>query len=295
MPDHRRDTVAKGVPERLSGSAVADTAGIGNILIPSMIEHKYDTGYSVAVTSISSTIGIIFPPSFPMVIIGAMLGVSVGRLFLGGVIPGFVIGFALMFTAYLIARRKGFGRSTERPSLRRIRHSFLSALLSLLMPIMVVGGIVGGIVTPTEAGALAVTYALIVGLFVYRELNIAAIWDALKKTALASAKVFFVIATAGLYTWLLTANGFPALVGNFILSISNNPTVVMALIVVSIGVGLVTPPVGLCLYVAADNAKISILQASRALVPFILTVLAIIAILLFIPGLILLVPRLFLG
>ena len=321
----------------VSGSAVADTAGIGNILIPSMTEQNYERPYSTAVTAISSTIGIVIPPSIPMVIIGAMLSVSVGKLFLGGILPGLIIGFSLMFTAYLIARRRGFGKTHERISLKAIWKTFLKAFWALLMPVIIVGGIVGGIVTPTEAGAIAVTYALIVGLFIYRELDLKAVFDCLWRTGFQTAKVFFVIATAGLYTWLLTANGFPVLVGNLLLSISEDPLVIMALIVVvllvvttfmeslaslilllpilfpvaqqvgidpiyfgvmvviSIGVGLVTPPVGLCLYVAADIAEVSIPSASRALVPFILTIMVFLVLLLFIPGVITAIPRLLLG
>jgi len=321
----------------ISGSAVADTAGIGNILIPSMVKQNYERSYSTAVTAISSTIGIVIPPSIPMVIIGAMLSVSVGKLFLGGILPGLIIGFCLMFTAYLIARRKGFGKTHQRLSLKVVGQTFFKAFWSLLMPVIIVGGIVGGVVTPTEAGAIAVTYALVVGIFIYRELTMPAIYECLWRTGFQTAKVFFVIATAGLYTWLLTANGFPILVGNFLLSITEDPLIMMALIVVillivttfmeslatlilllpilfpvaqqvgidpiyfgvmvviSIGIGLVTPPVGLCLYVAADIAGVSIPRASKALIPFILTIMFFLGLLLFTPGLITAIPRLILG
>ena len=321
----------------ISGSAVADTAGIGNILIPSMIKQNYERPYSTAVTAISSTIGIVIPPSIPMVIIGAMLSVSVGKLFLGGILPGLIIGFCLMFTAYLIARRKGFAKTHRKLSLKVVGQTFLKAFWSLLMPLLVVGGIVGGVVTPTEAGAIAVTYALLVGVFIYRELKLRDIYECLWRTGFQTAKVFFVIATAGLYTWLLTANGFPRLVGNFLLSLTDDPVIMMALIVaillvvttfmeslatlilllpilfpvaqqvgidpiyfgvmvvISIGIGLVTPPVGLCLYVAADIAEVSIPKASKALIPYIVTVMLFLVILLFLPGVITAIPRWILG
>lgn len=321
----------------ISGSAVADTAGIGNILIPSMIKQNYERPYSTAVTAISSTIGIVIPPSIPMVIIGAMLSVSVGKLFLGGILPGLIIGFCLMFTAYIIARRKGFAKASRKLSVKVVGQTFLKAFWSLLMPLLVVGGIVGGVVTPTEAGAIAVTYALLVGVFIYRELKLRDIYECLWRTGFQTAKVFFVIATAGLYTWLLTANGFPRLVGNFLLSLTDDPVIMMALIVaillvvttfmeslatlilllpilfpvaqqvgidpiyfgvmvvISIGIGLVTPPVGLCLYVAADIAEVSIPKASKALIPYIVTVMLFLVILLFLPGVITAIPRWILG
>jgi tripartite ATP-independent transporter DctM subunit len=321
----------------ISGSAVADTAGIGNILIPNMIREKYSRPYSAAVTAISSTIGIVIPPSIPMVIIGAMLGISVGKLFLGGIIPGLLIGFALMLTAYIIARRDKVGRTQDHLDLRNVLRTGADALWSLLMPVVIVGGIVLGVFTPTEAGAVAVAYAFVVGVFIYRELDLEHILRCLRDTALATAKVFFIIAMAGLYTWLLTVNGFPALVGRFLLSITRSPVVMMGLIVlvmllittfmesiaalilllpilypvvvqvgidpvyfgvmvvISIGIGLVTPPVGLCLYIAADIAEVRIAEGTRALMPFILTIVAILGILLLIPELILLIPQAALG
>lgn len=321
----------------ISGSAVADTAGIGNIIIPSMVEHKYSRPYSSAVTAISSTIGIVIPPSIPMVIIGAMLGVSVGKLFLGGIIPGLLIGFSLMFTAFIIAKKGKFPKQSQKLHAKAIARNFIEAFWALLMPMIIVGGIVVGVFTPTEAGAVAVTYALFAGLFIYKELKFPFIIECLWKTAISTAKVFFIIATAGLYTWLLTAHGFPMLVGKLLLSITRSPTIMMAVIVailllittfmesiatiilllpilfpvaqqvgidpiyfgvmvvISVGVGLVTPPVGLCLYVAADIAKVNIPEASKSLIPFIVTIIILLIVLLFTPVLITYIPELILG
>jgi tripartite ATP-independent transporter DctM subunit len=321
----------------ISGSAVADTAGIGKILIPHMVADKYPRPYAAAVTGISSTIGIVIPPSIPMVIIGAMLGVSVGKLFLGGIIPGFFIGFALMFTAFLLVRKNKAIVRGKRLGLGQVLKSSIHAFWSILMPVIVIGGIVLGVFTPTEAGAVAVAYAFIVGTVIYRELKPKDILECLWQTALSTAKVFFIIAMAGLYTWLLTAYGFPPLVGRLLLSVTRSPLVMMAvmvlililittfmesiatlilllpilfpvsqqvgidptyfgvMVVISIGIGLVTPPVGLCLYISADIAKVSIPQAARALLPFILTIIAILGILLFIPDLVILIPRAILG
>lgn len=317
----------------ISGSAVADTAGIGNIVIPAMIQHRYPRSYACAVAAVSSTIGIVIPPSIPMVIIGAMLGISVGKLFLGGIVPGVLIGLSLMVAAYVVAKRKRLPRQEQRAGCAIILKELAWAFWALLMPVLIVGGIVTGMFTPTEAGAVAVTYAVVVGCFVFRELTGAAIITCLLKTGLGSAKVFFIIATAGLYTWLLTAHGFPVLVGRFLLSITHSPQVMMAMIVlilllittfmesiaalillmpilypvaqqvgidgtyfgvmvvVSIGIGLVTPPVGLCLYVAADIGQVGIADVSKALIPFILTVSSILVLLLFAPCLITAIPQ----
>lgn len=321
----------------ISGSAVADTAGIGNIMIPSMVDQKYKRPYTAAVTAISSTIGIVIPPSIPMVIIGAMLGVSVGKLFLGGIVPGLVIGVSLMLTAYILARKEKFPKSRERFSLPYCLRHFIQAFWSLLMPLIVVGGIIGGIFTPTEAGAVAVAYALFAGSVIYRELKVQYILECLWKTALSTAKVFFIIATAGLYTWLLTANDFPTMVGDVLISLTQSPVVMMAImalillvittfmesiatlilllpilypitvqvgidpiyfgvmVVISIGVGLVTPPVGLCLFVAADIAKVRLQNASKALIPFIGAIILLLILFLFTPGLITFIPKYLLG
>lgn len=321
----------------ISGSSVADTAGIGNIVIPAMIKDKYDRGYTAAVTAISSTIGSIIPPSIPMVVIGAMLGVSVGKLFLGGLLPGILIGLAQMLVAWVIARKSHYPKSGNRFSIREFIIQTKTAIWALFMPILVVGGIVFGVFTPTEAGAIAVLYAFLVGRFVYRELTFEYILKSLWDTALSTAKVFFIIATAGLFTWLLTANGFPNIVYDFLISITKNPTIMMILIcliillittfmeslatlmllvpilypiaqkmgidptffgvmiVICIGVGMVTPPVGLCLYVAADISGVSIPKASKALIPFIFIVIAVGVLIFIFPGIITYVPNLLLA
>lgn len=317
----------------ISGSAVADTAGIGNIVIPAMIRHRYPRSFACAVAAVSSTVGIVIPPSIPMVIIGAMLGISVGKLFLGGIVPGVLIGLSLMVAAYVVARGKGLPKQEQQAGFVIILKELAGAFWALLMPILIVGGIVSGMFTPTEAGAVAVTYAVVVGCFIFKELTLAGIISCLQRTGLGCAKVFFIIATAGLYTWLLTAYGFPVLVGRFLLSITDSPRVMMAvmalilllvttfmesiaalvllmpilypvaqkvgidstyfgvMVVVSIGIGLVTPPVGLCLYVSADIGRAGIAEVSRALIPFILTVFMILILLLFVPGLITAIPR----
>lgn len=321
----------------ISGSAVADTAGIGNILIPEMLKKKYSREYCSAVTAISSTIGIVIPPSIPMVIIGAMLSVSVGKLFLGGFIPGIIIGISLMLVAYYLAKKENLDNAEHKLSIKEVLINFKEAIWAILMPIIVVGGIVLGVFTPTEGGAIAVGYAFIIGWLVYRELSVSFILECLWNTVLSSAKVFYIIATAGLFTWLLTANGFHNMIGNFLLSITKSPTIMLFMIMaillfittfmesiatlilllpilypvafqvgidpihfgvmvtIAIGVGLVTPPVGLCLYVAADISGLSIIQASKALIPYIIIMFILMIIFVIFPDLITFIPVLLMG
>lgn len=317
----------------ISGSAVADTAGIGGIMIPSMIERKYPRPYAAGVTAAASTIGVIIPPSIPMVICGAMVSVSVGGMFLGGVVPGVIIGLALMAVAYYYARREGYARC-KRASLKEILAAFRSAFWAITMPVAIVGGIVGGVFTPTEAGAVAVLYALVIGTLVYKELTLKDIVRALWDSALSSAKILFIIGTASLFAWLLTADGFPQLVGRALLSTTKNPTVMMfiisgillvvgtfmesiaalillmpvlfpisqqlgidpvyfgVIVVIALAIGLVTPPVGVCLYVATDISRLPLGVTSRALLPFIAVMMGTLILFLLVPDLILALPRL---
>lgn len=318
----------------ISGAAVADTAAVGGVLIPSMIEKKYPKAFTAALIGMGSTIGIIIPPSIPMVVMGGMLNISVGKLFLAGIIPGILIGLALMVIAYFMAKKTGFERDDHEFSGTDLWNSFKDALLALLLPIIIVGSIVGGIVSPTEAGAVAVVYAIFIGTFIYKELTLEKIIASLKESVLSSAKIYLIIGTAGFFTWLLTVQGFPIIVGNLLLSITTSPTVLMLIViaillvvttfmeslatmvlllpvlypitqkvgvdpivfglmvVISVGIGLVTPPVGLCLYVSSSMAGVSLGSAGRAVIPFILSMLAIQLSLLAFPEVVLFLPNL---
>jgi tripartite ATP-independent transporter DctM subunit len=319
----------------ISGSAVADTAGVGSIMIPAMRAQRYERPYAAAVTAIASTLGVVIPPSIPMIIIGAMLGTSVGKLFLGGIVPGLLIGLGLMMVVRLQSRRGRMPSSGEAFSLRRVASRLRRATWALLTPIVVVAGIAVGVLTPTEAGAAAVVYALVLAAPVYRELDRARLRAALEETVLATGRVFFLIATAGLYSWLLTANGFSTAVAGFLSSLTTSPTLMLAavaaillvvttfmesiaalvlllpilapaadrlgidpvhfgvVVVIALGVGLVTPPVGLCLFVAADIAEAEVGASARALVPFILMMVALLGLVIAVPPLVTGLPRLF--
>lgn len=195
----------------VSGSSIADAAGIGSILIPEMKRKGYGTGFSVAVNAVSSTIGIIIPPSIPMVVYAWMSEQSVGRMFLAGLIPGVLFGIVQIIIAYIFARRHNYPREPL-PSLRKFLSDFRKAGLSLLFPAIVLGGIILGIVTPTEAGVLAVVYGLVLGLFVYRDMTLKDLPSILTEATKSTAIVMFVLGTASAFSWVLAYERVPDLI-----------------------------------------------------------------------------------
>jgi C4-dicarboxylate transporter, DctM subunit len=213
----------------MSGSAVADAAGLGAIEMKAMHDAGFDDGFSGAVTAASSTIGPVIPPSIPMVLFGGLTGVSVGRLFLGGFIPGLLMGACLMFMVWLIASKRNYPVSKKFTGKERW-HSFLDALPSLLMPVIILGGILSGLFTPTEAAVVACIYAMFLGIVVYREINLASLWVLLKETIRNTAQVMVIIASAGLFGWLMTYQGVPAAIIKAICGLTSNKYVVLLLL-----------------------------------------------------------------
>ena len=197
----------------ISGSSTADAAGIGKILIPAMQKEGYDTRFAVAITACSSVMGVIIPPSILMIVWGGVMQVSVGALFLGGAIPGVLIGFALMATVYGFAKARDYP-VTATPSWREFFAAWKGAALALLTPIFVIGGIVGGIVTPTESAIIAAGYALILGMFVYRTVRPKDLGFILYDTARFAAISLFAIGTASAFGWLLSFYDAPRLMVN---------------------------------------------------------------------------------
>lgn len=313
----------------ISGSAVADTAGVSGMLMPEMRKKGYSKEMTVSVTAISSTIGIVIPPSIPMVVIAGILGISTGKLFLGGIIPGILLGIAQMLVSYVIAKREGVPRENEPFDLKLILKNTWYSLPALLMPIIIVGTIVLGIVSPTEAGVIAVVYGLVAGGVIYRELKWNDIKNGLYETARTSGKIFVVIGAAKLYTIMLTTAGFDKWLAAKMLGFSTNtvvillmillifffvtmfmesiatltlfmpvifpialavdidPTLLSVLITIVIGIGLVTPPVGMCLYVACDLMDIRPGKVIRSLTPYFIATLVVIVLLIIFPQLIL--------
>ena len=213
----------------MSGAAVADAAGLGQVELKAMKYAGYDRDFSVAITGASSTIGPIFPPSIPMVIFGLVASVSVGRLFLGGVLPGVVMTLALMTMVWIYARKRNYPR-TPFPTFRQVVRAFVDAFLPLMTPTILLGGIWSGWFTPTEAAAVAVAYALVLGTLIYRELTWKDTLQVFVDSAKDTAALGFIVAAASFYGWLLMRTGAPAAMANALLGISRNPLVLLLII-----------------------------------------------------------------
>lgn len=269
----------------ISGSAVADTAGVSGMFMPEMIRKGYSKNFTVAVTAISSTIGIIIPPSIPMVVIAGICGISTGKLFLGGIIPGILCGLAQMIVSYFLAKKEGVPKEPGHFTIGPVLHGLWESWPALLMPIIIVGTITMGIVSPTEAGVIAVVYGLFAGGIIYRELKWEDIKFAFAETVRTSGRIFIVtmfmesIATLTLFMPIL----YPIALG-----VGINPIVLSVLITVVIGIGLVTPPVGMCIYVACDLMDTTVGEVFPTLVPFIAATFVCIALMVAFPQLILL-------
>ncbi|WP_448807884.1 TRAP transporter large permease [Aminobacterium mobile] len=317
----------------ISGAAVATVAAIGTILIPAMVRRGYDKPFATAVQATAGTLGVMIPPSIPMIIYGVLTGVSIGALFMGGILPGILVGFSLMFVAWLISRKKGY-RGDEKASLGKIFGTFKEAILALLMPVIILGGIYGGVFTPTEAAVVAVVYGFIVGFFVYKELNIKQLKDIFVTTVIGTAMIMFIIATSSVFSWILTAQQVPQAVASAILSISKSPIVILLLInllllfigtfmetvaaiiilvpvllpvitqigmdplhfgivlVVNLAIGMVTPPLGVCLFIGCSIADIKLEDITKAVWPFILIMVVDVLLLTYLPCISTIVPKL---
>lgn len=206
----------------ISGSAIADTAAIGGLMVPSMVQQRYPPSYSAAVTASSAVIGIIIPPSIPFILFGIVTGTSIARLFLGGIIPGIIVGLALMVTTYFTSRRHGFGRidRSQRFSIRAVAGALMDVWPGLTLPLIIVGGILGGVFTATEAGAAAAVVALCLGLFYYREITLRDLPGILLATVKTTAIVLFLCGMAMVSAWLLTRARVPVSLANLLTGVT---------------------------------------------------------------------------
>ncbi|ALM53553.1 TRAP transporter large permease [Halomonas huangheensis] len=213
----------------ISGTAVADAASIGSVMIPGMARSGYDKPFAAAVTAASSTIGPIIPPSVPMIIVGSLSGISVGRMFLAGAIPGLLLGVAMMITVYWLAMRRGYPRE-KRATFKELLTEGRSAFWALLMTFIILYGIIGGLFTPTEASIVASLYALLIGTFVYKGINWSNLRGILSDTVLTSASLMLLVGLANLFGWILTSQQIPQLLADAILGFSDNPIVVILIL-----------------------------------------------------------------
>ena len=322
----------------LSGSAAADASALGKVLIPAMKRQGYAPGFAAALMASACVNGPIIPPSIPLVIYGlsAGKGVSIVALFLGGLVPGLLLGLALMIAAYVISARRNYP-TTRRVPLRELPVLVWPALPALMMPVIILVGVTGGVVTVTESATIAVLYALLVGFFVYRQLRIADLWPTLVQTALDTALVMFIIALSAGFGWLLAVSGLTAQLASGIASLSNDPLIILMLInvlllvigifmeplpamlilipvlvpvVSAVGIdlvhfglvmvfnlclGLLTPPVGILLYICANFAGIKLEEEVRELAPFFGAGLAVLVIITAFPSTVLWLPQLLLS
>lgn len=206
----------------VSGSSVATTFAIGTILIPALIKHGYPTTYAASLQATSAELGVIIPPSIPMILYGVSAEVSIGELFIAGFGPGLLIGGALMLWVWIYCKFKGWGKNDGDGRLGFGKATW-QAGWALLMPVIILGGIYGGVFTPTEASAVAVFYALIVGMVIYREIGIRDLYNILRKSVLSSAVIMFIIANAGLFAFLITRAGVPEAIGHWLEEVLKSP------------------------------------------------------------------------
>jgi C4-dicarboxylate transporter DctM subunit len=320
----------------ISGSSPSTVVAIGTIMIPAMIASGYGPRYSVGLLGSAGSLGILIPPSIPMIVYGVATEQSVGKLFMAGVGPGLFMGSLFIITAVIYARVKGFKGGTVVPWKDRFVLLW-KALPGLFMPFLILGGIYGGIFTPTEAAAVAVFYSLFVGLFVYKDLKIRDIPQVFVRSAIMMAMILFIITNAMLFAYILTTEGIPAAIAGFIISHSVTPWVFLLFVnillyfvgdfmepsaaililaplflpivlklnidpihfgiimTVNMEIGMITPPVGLNLFVASGISGLSLWEVFRGAAPFMIIMLAALFMITYIPTISLWFPKLLYG
>ena len=310
----------------ITGTAVADAASIGGVMIPGMKKAGYPADFSAAVTAASSTVGPIIPPSVPMIIVGALSGISVGQMFLAGAVPGILMGVAMMVTAYVISARRNFPRQ-EWQGFGEVARSFGGAFWALAMTFLIIYGLLSGLATPTETAIVASVYAFIVGAFIYRELPITKLPGIIVESGTSAAGILALVGFANVFGWILVSERIPQAIADGVLGFTDNKFLVILLInllllfvgmfmetiaaliilfvpllslaeavgieplhfatfaVLNLMIGLTTPPVGVCLFVCAGIARLPLMPVVMAILPFLLTNIAVLLAVSYIPAL----------
>lgn len=318
----------------ITGVGVGEASVLGSIFVPAMQKEGYDTDFSAAVTASASVIGPIIPPSVPFVLYGCTVGVSVGGLFMAGIIPGILLGLSLMITAYLISTKRKYPIIKSQFTMKRFLLAFKDALLALIMPLIIVGGIFTGVFTATEAAAVAVFYSLIVAMMVLKTLSIQDLFSVLVETGISSSIVFMLISTASILGYILTTQQIPQRFAQMMLSVTDNvwlmlliingflliagmfmaesPNIILlspilvpiitnlgidplhfgVIMILNLTIGLITPPVGSCLYILCGISKITLEELVRAIMPFMIAEFIILLVCTFVPSISLYLPRL---
>jgi len=214
----------------ISGSGVATVAAIGSIMIPAMIRQGYDKKFATAVVCSAGSLGIIIPPSIPMIMYGVVGSASIGDLFIAGIVPGIIVALGLMVWTYIYSRKKGYKGTGQKTSFKNFLKESWHAKWALLIPIIILGGIYGGVFTPTEAAVIAVVYGLIVGIFLHRELKIIELPKVMASAALTTATVLIIVGTATTFGRLLTIEQIPLTVANALIAISDNKIIILLIL-----------------------------------------------------------------
>jgi tripartite ATP-independent transporter DctM subunit len=318
----------------ISGSSTADTASLGTILIPMMHEQGYDDEFSTNVTMTSSVQGLLIPPSHNMVMYAMVAGsVSVGRLFLGGIIPGVVLGLALMVYSYVLSVKRHYPKG-EPFSIKHVLTTLVDSIWGLITVIIVVVGVVSGIFTATESAAIAVIWAIFVSFVIYKELTPIKMWHVIERSLGTLAIVMILISTSQVFGWLLTYLKMPEMVANAILGLTENRYVIMLILnvtmlvlgtimdmsaiilvatpillpiaitcgldpvhfgvimILNLGIGLITPPVGGTLFVGSAVSGVPIEKLIKTLVPFFIVMIVVLLLITYIPGIVMFLPNL---
>lgn len=318
----------------ISGTAIADTTSIGAVMIPGMAKSGYDKPFAAAVTAASSTVGPIIPPSVPMIIVGSLTSISVGKMFLAGALPGLLLGVGMLVTTYILSVIRSYPKG-DKFSFEKVLKEGKGAFWALLLVFVVLYGIIGGVFTPTEASIVASLYALLVGCFVYKTLDFKKIPAILLDTVIGTAALMTLVGMANVFAWILASENIPQVLANGILSITDNPVLVILLInllllfvgsfmetiaaliilfpallkvaegvgmdpvhfgvmaVLNLMIGLTTPPVGVCLFVASEIAETPLKKVIKALWPYLLCNIVVLLMVSYIPQLSLWLPGLF--
>ncbi len=318
----------------ISGSGPATVAALGTILIPALTNAGYDKGISTALMCASGGIGIVIPPSIAFVVYASITGVSVGKLFAGGFIPGIIVGVAFFFAAKISSRNNPNIVQRPKATAKERWKAFKDAIWGLLMPVIILGGIYGGVFTPTEAAGVAVIYGLFVGMVIYREIKIKDLWALFVDSAVSSATVMYIVACASVFAWLLTTSNIASSMSAALLSLTSNKYVILFLIniifliagcfldansafyimipimvpimnavgidpihfgvfvTVNMAIGLITPPVGINLYVGCKIADLPVAELCKKILPFLLGGIVALLIITYIPSITMLLPNL---
>lgn len=325
--------VASMIFAAVTGSAIAATAAIGAILISEMIVKGYSRPYAAALVATAGSIGPIIPPSIPLVVYGVIVSSSIAKLFMGGVIPGILMGVFLMIANWRISKVRGYVGREKKAKWSEIRQGLRDAVLALLMPIIIIGGIVGGIFTPTESAAIAVAYALVLGGVIYRELSWRSLAKAFIDAAVTTGIILTVLMTANLFIWFMTVKMIPQSIAQSLLSVISSKwgaLMVMNIILliagtfidttsaitifvplflplvqtfgidlihfgvmvaVNLTIGMCTPPLGVCLFVACEIADTTLTKMFKDLILMLIPLLILLALITYIPATVLWLPN----